>query len=508
MNADSTFAPLPPIFAQLGLAYDDVLLLPNETDVIPSEVDTTTHLTRNITMKVPAISAAMDTVTESDMAIAMARNGGIGVLHRNLSIDDQAAQVDIVKRSESGMISDPLTVSPDVTLADLDKLCGRFHISGLPVVDKDSKLVGIITNRDMRFIASEDYDRLKVSEVMTRENLITGPSDISKEDAHDLLAKHKVEKLPLVDSEGRLTGLITVKDFVKTEQYPDATKDEQGRLRVAAGIGFLGDAYNRASALMEAGVDVLVVDTANGEAKLALDMIRRLKSDSAFNGVDIIGGNVATRQGAQAMIDAGVAAVNVGVGPGSICTTRVVAGVGVPQLTAVYEAAQACRAAGVPCIADGGIHYSGDIAKALVAGASSVMLGGTLAGCEEAPGEKVLLHGKQYKLYRGMGSLGAMAPRGKKSYSKDRYFQADVTSNDKVVPEGVEGEVPYRGPLNAVLYQMIGGLHQSMFYIGAHNISEMPERGRFIRITDAGLRESHPHDIVMTAEAPNYSGRQ
>ena len=508
MNADSTFAPLPPIFAQLGLAYDDVLLLPNETDVIPSEVDTTTHLTRNITMKVPAISAAMDTVTESDMAIAMARNGGIGVLHRNLSIDDQAAQVDIVKRSESGMISDPLTVSPDVTLADLDKLCGRFHISGLPVVDKDSKLVGIITNRDMRFIASEDYDRLKVSEVMTRENLITGPSDISKEDAHDLLAKHKVEKLPLVDSEGRLTGLITVKDFVKTEQYPDATKDEQGRLRVAAGIGFLGDAYNRASALMEAGVDVLVVDTANGEAKLALDMIRRLKSDSAFNGVDIIGGNVATRQGAQAMIDAGVDAGQVGVGPGSICTTRVVAGVGVPQLTAVYEAAQACRAAGVPCIADGGIHYSGDIAKALVAGASSVMLGGTLAGCEEAPGEKVLLHGKQYKLYRGMGSLGAMAPRGKKSYSKDRYFQADVTSNDKVVPEGVEGEVPYRGPLNAVLYQMIGGLHQSMFYIGAHNISEMPERGRFIRITDAGLRESHPHDIVMTAEAPNYSGRQ
>ena len=508
MNADSTFAPLPPIFAQLGLAYDDVLLLPNETDVIPSEVDTTTHLTRNITMKVPAISAAMDTVTESDMAIAMARNGGIGVLHRNLSIDDQAAQVDIVKRSESGMISDPLTVSPDVTLADLDKLCGRFHISGLPVVDKDSKLVGIITNRDMRFIASEDYDRLKVSEVMTRENLITGPSDISKEDAHDLLAKHKVEKLPLVDSEGRLTGLITVKDFVKTEQYPDATKDEQGRLRVAAGIGFLGDAYNRASALMEAGVDVLVVDTANGEAKLALDMIRRLKSDSAFNGVDIIGGNVATRQGAQAMIDVGVDAVKVGVGPGSICTTRVVAGVGVPQLTAVYEAAQACRAAGVPCIADGGIHYSGDIAKALVAGASSVMLGGTLAGCEEAPGEKVLLHGKQYKLYRGMGSLGAMAPRGKKSYSKDRYFQADVTSNDKVVPEGVEGEVPYRGPLNAVLYQMIGGLHQSMFYIGAHNISEMPERGRFIRITDAGLRESHPHDIVMTAEAPNYSGRQ
>lgn len=504
MNADSTYAPLPPIFAQLGLAYDDVLLLPNETDVIPSEVDTTTHLTRNITMKVPAISAAMDTVTESDMAIAMARNGGIGVLHRNLSIDDQAAQVDVVKRSESGMINNPLTVSPDVTLADLDKLCGRFHISGLPVVDKDNKLVGIITNRDMRFIASEDYDHLKVSDVMTREHLITGPSNISKEDAHDLLAKYKVEKLPLVDAEGHLTGLITVKDFVKTEQYPDATKDEQGRLRVAAGIGFLGDAYNRASALMEAGVDVLVVDTANGEAKLALDMISRLKSDSAFKGVDIIGGNVATRQGAQAMIDAGVDAVKIGVGPGSICTTRVVAGVGVPQLTAVYEAAQACRAAGVPCIADGGIHYSGDIAKALVAGASSVMLGGTLAGCEEAPGEKVLLHGKQYKLYRGMGSLGAMAPRGKKSYSKDRYFQADVTSDDKIVPEGIEGQVPYTGSLASVIYQLVGGLHQTMFYLGASTISQVKANGRFVRITSAGLRESHPHDVQMTTEAPNY----
>lgn len=507
MNADSTFTPLPPIFAQLGLAYDDVLLLPNATDVIPSEVDTTTHLTRNITMKVPAISAAMDTVTEAEMAIAMARNGGIGVLHRNLSIDDQAAQVDVVKRSESGMITDPVTVNPDVTLADLDKLCGKFHISGLPVVDADGKLVGIITNRDMRFIASEDYDHLRVRDVMTKDNLVTGPSDISKEAAHRILAEQKIEKLPLVDEHGRLTGLITVKDFVKTEQYPDATKDEQGRLRVAAGVGFLGDAWQRASALMEAGVDALVVDTANGEAQLALDMIRRIKNDPAFKNVDIIGGNIATRQGAQAMIDAGADAVKVGVGPGSICTTRVVAGVGVPQLTAVYEAAQACNAAGVPCIADGGIHYSGDIAKALVAGASSVMLGGTLAGCEEAPGEKVLLHGKQYKLYRGMGSMGAMAPRGKKSYSKDRYFQADVTSNDKVVPEGVEGEVPYRGPLNAVLYQMIGGLHQSMFYIGAHNIPEMREKGRFIRITDAGLRESHPHDIVMTAEAPNYSTR-
>lgn len=506
MNEESSYAPVPPIFAKLGLAYDDVLLLPNETDVIPSEVDTSTHFTREITLKVPAISAAMDTVTESEMAIAMARNGGIGVLHRNLSIDDQAAQVDVVKRSESGMITDPLTVNPDATLADLDKLCARFHISGLPVVDKENRLVGIITNRDMRFIASEDYDHLKVRDVMTKDNLITGPADITKEDAHRLLAQHKVEKLPLIDGNDRLSGLITVKDFVKTEQYPDATKDSQGRLRVAAGVGFLGDAWQRCSALMEAGVDALIVDTANGEARLALDMIRRLKADSAFADVQIIGGNIATRQGAQAMIDAGVDAVKIGVGPGSICTTRVVAGIGVPQLTAVYDAAQACKAAGVPCIADGGIHYSGDIAKALVAGADSVMLGGALAGCEEAPGEKVLLHGKQYKLYRGMGSLGAMAPRGKKSYSKDRYFQADVTSNDKVVPEGVEGEVPYRGPLNAVLYQMIGGLHQSMFYVGARTIPELQQRGKFIRITDAGLRESHPHDIVMTAEAPNYTG--
>ena len=325
MNAESAYAPLPPIFEKLGLAYDDVLLLPNETDVIPSEVDTTTHLTREITMKVPMISAAMDTVTEAEMAIAMARNGGIGVLHRNLSIDDQAAQVDVVKRSESGMITDPLTVNPDVTLADLDKLCGRFHISGLPVVDKENRLVGIITNRDMRFIPSDDYDHLRVKDVMTRENLVTGPANISKEDAHRLLAQHKVEKLPLIDENGKLAGLITVKDFVKTEQYPDATKDGQGRLRVAAGVGFLGDAWQRASALMEAGVDALVVDTANGQARLALDMIRRLKNDPAFRDVQIIGGNIATREGAQAMIDAGADAVKVGIGPGSICTTRVVA---------------------------------------------------------------------------------------------------------------------------------------------------------------------------------------
>ena len=502
----SSYTQLPDAFQKIGLAYDDVLLLPNESDVIPSEVDTTTRLTRNITMKSPVLSAAMDTVTEATMAVAMARNGGIGVLHRNLSIEDQANQVDIVKRSESGMISDPLTVTPDATLTDLDKLCSTYKVSGLPVVDRRQRLVGIITNRDMRFVNPADFDRLKVSDIMTKDHLITGPSNITKEDAHQLLAKYKVEKLPLVDDEGKLTGLITVKDFVKTEQYPEATKDERGRLRVAAAVGFFGDAWQRITALADAGVDILVVDTAHGHAKLMLDMIRRIKADHAFDHVDVIGGNVATREGAQALIDAGVDAVKVGVGPGSICTTRVVAGVGVPQLTAVYDAALACRPVGIPLVADGGIHYSGDIAKAIVAGADSVMLGGLLAGTEEAPGEKVLLHGKQYKVYRGMGSLGAMAPRGKKSYSKDRYFQADVTSSDKVVPEGVEGEVPYRGPLNYVLYELVGGLHQTMFYTGARTIPELQRKGRFIRITDAGLRESHPHDIVMTKEAPNYSG--
>ncbi len=502
----SSYTQLPDAFQKIGLAYDDVLLLPNESDVIPSEVDTTTRLTRNISMKSPVLSAAMDTVTEATMAVAMARNGGIGVLHRNLSIEDQANQVDIVKRSESGMISDPLTVTPDATLTDLDKLCSTYKVSGLPVVDRRQRLVGIITNRDMRFVNPADFDRLKVSDIMTKDHLITGPSNITKEDAHELLAKYKVEKLPLVDDEGKLTGLITVKDFVKTEQYPEATKDERGRLRVAAAVGFFGDAWQRITALADAGVDILVVDTAHGHAKLMLDMIRRIKADHAFDHVDVIGGNVATREGAQALIDAGVDAVKVGVGPGSICTTRVVAGVGVPQLTAVYDAALACRPAGIPLVADGGIHYSGDIAKAIVAGADSVMLGGLLAGTEEAPGEKVLLHGKQYKVYRGMGSLGAMAPRGKKSYSKDRYFQADVTSSDKVVPEGVEGEVPYRGPLNYVLYELVGGLHQTMFYTGARTIPELQRKGRFIRITDAGLRESHPHDIVMTKEAPNYSG--
>ncbi|PZS20100.1 MAG: IMP dehydrogenase [Pseudonocardiales bacterium] len=496
---------VPAKFAALGLTFDDVLLLPGETDVIPSEVDTTARLTREISVAMPLVSAAMDTVTEGRMAIAMARQGGIGVLHRNLSIDDQAGQADLVKRSESGMVSDPVTVGPDVTIADVDALCGRYRISGVPVVDPAGVLVGIITNRDLRFVAAADFARRTVRELMTPMPLITAPVGISRDDAAALLAKHKVEKLPLVDDGGRLCGLITVKDFVKSEQFPHATKDDEGRLRVAAAVGFYGDAWERATALAEVGVDVLVPDTANGQARLMLEMIRRLKSDPATRHVQVIAGNVATRAGAQALVEAGADAVKVGVGPGSICTTRVVAGVGVPQITAIYEAAQACRPAGVPVVGDGGLQYSGDIAKALVAGADTVMLGSLLAGCDESPGDLVFVNGKQFKRYRGMGSLGAMASRGRVSYSKDRYFQADVPSDDKLVPEGIEGQVPYRGPLSAVAHQLIGGLHQSMFYVGAHTVAQLQERGQFVRITAAGLKESHPHDIQMTVEAPNYS---
>jgi len=494
-------------FGFIGLTYDDVLLLPGESDVVPSEVDTSARLTRNIRVAVPLLSAAMDTVTEGRMAIAMARQGGIGVLHRNLSIDDQAHQVDLVKRSESGMITDPVTVGPDATLAELDELCGRYRVSGLPVIAADRTLLGIITNRDLRFVPAADFATRRVREIMTVMPLVTAPVGIARDDAAALLAKHKIEKLPLVDPAGRLRGLITVKDFVKTEQFPDATKDGEGRLRVAAGVGFFGDAWNRATALVEAGVDIIVVDTAHGHAQAMLQMIRRLKADPKTRDVDVIGGNIATRAGAQALVDAGADGVKVGVGPGSICTTRVVAGVGVPQITAIYEAAKATKPAGVPLIGDGGLQYSGDIAKALVAGADTVMLGSLLAGCEESPGDLVFVGGKQYKHYRGMGSMGAMASRGRVSYSKDRYFQADVTNDDKIVPEGIEGQVPFRGPLRVVAHQLVGGLHQSMFYVGARTIAELQERGQFVRITPAGLRESHPHDIQMTIEAPNYSSR-
>lgn len=492
-------------FGFVGLTYDDVLLLPGHTDVIPSEADTSSRITRRISVATPLLSSAMDTVTESRMAIAMAREGGIGVLHRNLSIADQAAHVDRVKRSESGMITDPITTTPDATVEEVDNLCAKYRISGLPVVDPDGHLVGIITNRDMRFVSGFERQTTFVKDVMTSENLVTAKVGVAAGEVIALFAKHRVEKLPLIDEDGKLAGLITIKDFDKSEKYPLATKDDQGRLRVAAAIGFFGDAWERAEALRDAGVDILVVDTANGHAQGVIDIVKRLKADESFAHIDIMGGQVATREGAQALIDAGVDALKVGVGPGSICTTRVVAGVGVPQVTAVYEASLAARPAGIPVIADGGLQYSGDIAKALVAGADAVMLGSLLAGTDESPGEIVFQSGKQFKQYRGMGSLGAMQTRGKQtSYSKDRYFQADVPSDDKLIPEGIEGQVPYRGPVSAVAYQLIGGLRQSMFYVGARTIEELKTRGKFVRITSAGLKESHPHDVQIVVEAPNY----
>jgi IMP dehydrogenase len=500
-------AEVPSKFAALGLTYDDVLLLPGATDLNPTEIDTTTRLTREITLRVPLVSAAMDTVTESRMAIGMARQGGLGVLHRNLSIADQAYQVDLVKRTQTGMISNPVTIGPDATLEQLDQLAGEYRISGFPVVDVDNRLLGIITNRDLRFTPVAEWATTKVDEVMTPMPLITAPVGISREDATTLLRQHKRERLPIVDVDGRLAGLITVKDFVKSEQFPHASKDADGRLMVGAAIGYFGDAWERATTLIEAGVDVLVADTAHGHVRLLLDMVARLKSDPATRHVQVIGGNVATREGAQAFIDVGADAVKVGVGPGSICTTRVVTGVGAPQVTAVYEASLACKPAGVPVIADGGLKHSGEIAKAIVAGADSVMVGSLLAGCEESPGDLVFVNGKQYKAYRGMGSLGAMSSRGKKSYSKDRYFQAEISSDDKIVPEGIEGQVAYRGPLSAVTHQLVGGLNQSMFYVGARTIAELQEKGRFIRITAASLTESHPHGVEMTVEAPNYTGR-
>ncbi|OJU40438.1 MAG: IMP dehydrogenase [Microbacterium sp. 69-10] len=495
-------------FGFVGLTYDDVLLLPGHTDVIPSEADTSSRITRRISVATPLLSSAMDTVTEARMAIAMAREGGIGILHRNLSIADQAADVDRVKRSESGMITDPITTTADATVDEVDQLCAKYRISGLPVVDDEGRLVGIITNRDMRFVSGFERKTTLVKDVMTSENLVTAPVGVAAGEVIALFAQHRVEKLPLIDENGKLAGLITIKDFDKSEKYPLATKDDQGRLRVGAAIGFFGDAWERAEALRDAGVDVLVVDTANGQSQGVIDLVKRLKADPTFEHIDIIGGNVATREGAQALVDAGVDAVKVGVGPGSICTTRIVAGVGVPQVTAVYEASLAAGPAGIPVIADGGLQYSGDIAKALVAGADAVMLGSLLAGTDESPGEIVFQSGKQFKLYRGMGSLGAMQTRGKQtSYSKDRYFQADVPSDDKLIPEGIEGQVPYRGPVSAVAYQLIGGLRQSMFYVGARTVEELKARGKFVRITSAGLKESHPHDVQIVVEAPNYNKR-
>ena len=499
-------AGFPTKFARLGLTFDDVLLLPAESDVLPSSADTSTSLSRNVRLRVPLVSSAMDTVTESRMAIAMARQGGMGVLHRNQSPQDQAAQVEVVKRSEAGMVTDPVTCQPDATLREVDALCARYRISGVPVTHPDGTLLGIITNRDIRF--EQDHGR-RVAEVMTRQPLVTAQVGVTAEAALGLLRRNKIEKLPIVDGAGILRGLITVKDFVKTEQYPLATKDPDGRLLVGAAVGVGDDAVERAMLLTEAGVDVIMVDTAHGHSRRVLEMVARLSKETG-DGVDVVGGNVATREAAQALVDAGADGVKVGVGPGSICTTRVVAGVGAPQISAIYEAAQACEAAGVPVIGDGGIQYSGDIAKAIAAGASSVMLGSLLAGTAESPGELILVGGKQYKTYRGMGSLGAMRTRGVdgsgKSYSRDRYAQDDVLSEDKLVPEGIEGRVPFRGPLTQVMHQLLGGLRSGMGYTGAATIDAL-RQAQLVRITAAGLKESHPHDITMTVEAPNYVTR-
>ncbi|WP_017616059.1 IMP dehydrogenase [Nocardiopsis salina] len=481
-----------------GLTYDDVLLVPGYSDLQPGDVDTTTQLSRNIQLRIPLLSAAMDTVTEARMAVAMARQGGAGVLHRNLSAEEQADQIDLVKRSEAGMVTDPVTCQPEDTLAEVERLCAHYRISGVPVTDGAGALVGIVTNRDMRF---EDDRSRTVRDVMTTEGLITAPVGVSREQAFELLRRYKVEKLPLVDDRNRLRGLITVKDFIKSEQFPDATKDADGRLVVGGAVGVGAEAEERAKLLVEAGVDFVVVDTAHGHSTGLADMIAKLKANSR---ADVVAGNVASRAGAQLLVDAGADAVKVGVGPGSICTTRVVAGVGAPQLTAILESSRACGPARVPLIADGGLQYSGEIAKALVAGASTVMLGSLLAGVEESPGELIFINGKQYKAYRGMGSLGAMRGR---SFSKDRYAQAEVSTEDKLIPEGIEGQVPYRGQLSAVAHQLTGGLHQSMWYAGTRTIPELTERGQLMRITSAGLRESHPHDIKMTVEAPNYNAR-
>jgi IMP dehydrogenase len=488
-------------FSPPALTFDDVLLLPAHSTILPSEADTAARLTPRLALRIPLVSSAMDTVTEARMAIAMARQGGVGVLHRNMSVDEQAQQVDMVKRSEAGMITNPVICGPDATLAEVEELCARYRISGVPVTDDDGILVGIVTNRDIRF---ESDHRRRVSEIMTKMPLVTAPVGVTRPEALELLSSNKVEKLPLVDERGRLRGLITVKDFTKSEKFPNATKDAEGRLVVGAAVGVGDDAKQRAQALIDAGVDFLVVDTSHGHAQAVLDMVAQVKANSR---VEVVGGNVATRAGAQALIDAGSDAVKVGVGPGSICTTRVVAGVGVPQVTAIYEAWTACHDANVPVIGDGGVQYSGDIAKAIAAGADTVMLGSLLAGCEEGPGELVFVSGKQFKLYRGMGSLGAMrnVERGG-SFSKDRYFQDDVLREDKLVPQGVEGQVPYRGPLSSVADQLIGGLRAAMGYCGARTIAEL-QQARFTQITGAGLAESHPHDIEMVAEAPNYSRR-
>jgi IMP dehydrogenase len=479
-------------FAKEGLTFDDVLLVPAESHVLPNDVSTRTRLTRAIEPSIPVVSAAMDTVTEARLAIALAREGGIGIVHRNLSIEDQTAEVDKVKRSEAGMIVEPVTLPPDALVRDALELMAHYKVSGVPITDAGGVLVGILTNRDLRF---ETDVAQPVSALMTARDLVTAPVGTTLAEAEAILHRNKIEKLPVVDADGRLRGLITVKDIQKKIQYPDATKHDQGRLRVGAAVGVGPDAVERAQALVEAGVDVLVVDTAHGHSKGVLEMVAKIKGGVP---VDVVAGNIATFEAARALVDVGVDAIKCGVGPGAACTTRIVAGVGVPQVTAIYDVASA--AAGIPVIADGGITSSGDVAKAIAAGADTIMAGSLLAGTDEAPGEVIVGQGERYKEYRGMGSIGAMRAR---SFSKDRYFQGDVEDVEKLVPEGIEGRVPYKGPLAPVLHQLIGGLRQSMGYCGAADVEEM-KGARFVRITAAGLRESHPHDMTITKEAPNY----
>ena len=478
-----------------GLTFDDVLLEPGPSEVMPTQVSTHTRLTREIGLNIPLVSAAMDTVTESRLAIAMAQAGGMGILHRNLTVEEQADQVREVKRWESGMVINPLTVNPDTTLGEIKQIKARRHISGFPVVEPGSgRLVGILTNRDMRFERSDDA---KAAALMTHEGLVTVREGVSQDEARDLLRRHKIERLIVVDDEFRAVGLITVKDMEKAEAHPNAAKDSRGRLLVGA-ASTVGDAgFERSVALMEAGVDVVVIDTAHGHSKQVGEAVRRLARET--NRVQIVAGNVATYDGARALIDAGADAIKVGIGPGSICTTRVVSGVGVPQFTAVAEAVRAAASSGVPVIADGGIRYSGDLAKAIAVGASTVMMGSMFAGSDEAPGEVFLYQGRSYKTYRGMGSLGAMA-RG----SADRYFQKEVTDVMKLVPEGIEGQTPYKGPIQPVIHQLVGGLRAAMGYVGAGDIPSFQDRARFIRITGAGHREGHVHDVMITREAPNY----
>lgn len=477
-----------------AITFDDVLLVPQKSNVLPRDVDVSTKLSRNITLNIPLVSAAMDTVTEATMAIALAREGGIGILHKNMSIADQADQVDLVKRSESGMILDPITMKVNQIVGDALDLMSRYQISGIPIIDDAGKLIGIVTNRDLRF---EPNRQLKISKIMTSENLITAPTGTTLERAEKILQKHRIEKLPVVDITGRLRGLITFKDIQKKKHHPFASKDKHGRLRAGAAVGVTDDTLDRVAALIKAGVDVVIVDTAHGHSRGVLDMVKLIKKE--YPDCELIAGNVGTAEAARDLIRTGVDAIKVGIGPGSICTTRVIAGVGVPQVTAIYECAKVAIRNKVPLIADGGIKQTGDIAKAIAAGADSVMIGGLFAGVEESPGEKILYEGRSYKIYRGMGSIEAM-----KKGSSDRYFQDAEEGLPKLVPEGIEGRVPYKGFLSETIYQMVGGLRAAMGYCGCKNIYEMKTKTQFIKMSEAGLRESHPHDISVTKEAPNY----